>query len=148
MKIKISSSKSLLSVISFVAMLLAPVLAYPTPVNKPFLNITGEAQAASIYPTPQLVTSQPPQITMSRPAYLQPTVLPGLGTSIIRISDADTFGGAKRFYRHYYSKQQPWNSDGTRIIFSHDSSSVYFLDGKTYTYQFTRTNVPDISEMV
>ena len=48
------------------------------------------------YPAPQLVTSQPPEIKLSRPDYLQPTSLPGLGTSIMRISDAATFGGGQR----------------------------------------------------
>jgi hypothetical protein len=98
---------------------------------------------AQMYPAAQLVTSQPSPITLSRPAYLQPTAIPGLGTSIMRISDAATFGGGQRYYRHYYSKQQPWNSDGTRIILSMNTGRVYFLDGKTFAYQFTRTNVPE-----
>lgn len=98
---------------------------------------------AQTYPAAQTVTSQPSPITLSRPAYLQTTAIPGLGTSIMRISDAATFGGGQRYYRHYYSKQQPWNSDGTRLILSMgDPRPVYFLDGKTFAYQFTRMNVP------
>ena len=103
----------------------------------------ANAADGATYPTAQLVTSQPSQITLSRPAYLQPTSLPGLGTSIMRISDATTFGSGQRYYRHYYSKQQPWNSDGTRLILSHDSSRVYFLNGQTFAYQSTVTNAPE-----
>jgi hypothetical protein len=105
------------------------------------LPVTHTSAAVS-YPTPRLITSQPPEITMSRPAYLQPTAVPGLGTQIIRISDAATFGSGQRYYRHFYAKSQPWNSDGSRIILSHNSVEHYFLDGRTYAYQFTRTNVP------
>ena len=103
----------------------------------------ANAANATTYPAAQLITSQPSQITLSRPAYLQPTSLPGLGTSIIRISDAATFGSGQRYYRHYYSKQQPWNSDGTKLILSHNSSRVYFLDGRTFAYQWTAINVPE-----
>src|SRR5262245_35204371 len=100
----------------------------------------ANATHAATYPAAQLVTSQPSPITLSRPAYLQPTAIPGLGTSIMRISDAATFGGGQRYYRHYYAKQQPWNSDGTRLILSMNTSRVYFLNGRTFAYQFTRTN--------
>ena len=103
----------------------------------------SQTSVAQKYPLSQIVTSQPPQIALSRPAYLKPTALSGLDTYIMRISDADALGAGQRYYRHYYSKQQPWNSDGTRLILSIDSSRVYFLNGRTFAYQLTATNVPE-----
>jgi hypothetical protein len=94
---------------------------------------------AASYPTQQLVTSQPPAISLSQPAYLQPTALPGLETSIIGISDAATFGAGESYYRHYYSTNQAWNSDGTRMVLGMNPFEAYFVDGKTFEYQFTRT---------
>ncbi|HEY6458478.1 MAG TPA: hypothetical protein VIY90_24625 [Steroidobacteraceae bacterium] len=62
----------------------------------------------------------------------------------MRISDATTFGIGQRYYRHFYSKQQPWNSDSTRLILSIDPNNVYFLDGKTFAYLRKVTTVPDL----
>jgi len=101
------------------------------------------AAAPPVYPPTTTSTSQPPLITLARPGYLQPTALPGMGTSVMRMSDATTFGIGQRYYRHYYSKQQPWNSDSTRLMLSVDARRVYFLDGKTFAYLWTATNVPD-----
>jgi hypothetical protein len=69
-----------------------------------------------------------------------------MGTSVIRISDATTFGNGQRFYRHYYSKQQPWNSDSTILMLSINAYTVYFLDGKTFAYLWTATNVPNYTK--
>ena len=69
-----------------------------------------------------------------------------MGTSVMRMSDATTFGIGQRYYRHYYSKQQPWNSDSTRLMLSVDARRVYFLDGKTFVYLWTATNVPDYTK--
>lgn len=102
----------------------------------------GGADAAQ-YPSPQWVTQQPAKIALPRPAYLRPTALPGLGTFVMRIADAAVFGGGQRSYRHYYSKQQPWNSDGTLLMLSHDSSRVYFLDGRTFVYLRTANDLPE-----
>jgi hypothetical protein len=104
------------------------------------------APHSTLYPVSQFATRQPPLITLSRPAYLQPMALPGMGTSVMRISDAGTFGIGQRYYRHYYSKTQPWNSDSTRLMLSIDPHRVYFLDGKTFAYLWTATNVPDYTK--
>jgi hypothetical protein len=69
-----------------------------------------------------------------------------MGTSIMRISDETTFGIGQRYYRHYYSKQQPWNSDSTRLMLSIDPDRVYFLDGKTFAHLWTATNVPNYTK--
>lgn len=104
------------------------------------------APESTLYPVSQFVTGQPPLTTLSRPAYLRPTAFPGMDTSVMRISDAAIFGIGQRYYRHYYSKQQPWNSDGTRLMLSIDAHRVYFLDGKTFAYLWTATNVPDYTK--
>ncbi|MEO8216227.1 MAG: hypothetical protein ABI718_04005 [Acidobacteriota bacterium] len=83
------------------------------------------------YPVAQTVASQPPQIMMERPRYLDPTPIDGLETLITRISDAGVFGGSQRIYRHFYSKRQPWNSDGSRLLLAFENNA-YLLDGKTY----------------
>ena len=109
-------------------------------VNKATSQLTAKTAK---YPAPQFITNQPPQIRLARPAYLQPASLPSLGTSIIRISDAAAFGSGQRYYRHYYSKQQPWNCDGTSLILSMDTRRVYFLDGRTFAWQRIATKVPE-----
>jgi len=80
---------------------------------------------------------------MSQPAYLQWSAIPGLDTSIMRITDSATFGVGQRYYRHYYPKQQPWNCDETKIMLSHNSSLVYFLHGSTFAYQSTSNQLPE-----
>src|SRR3989344_7075171 len=107
------------------------------------ITFSVAASETPAYPVSQLISSQPPLITLPRPEYLKPVALPGLGTSITRISDAATFGAGQRSYKHWYAKDQPWNSDGTRIMLSMDVPRVYFLDGQTYEYLWTATNVPE-----
>lgn len=83
------------------------------------------------YPIPQTVTKQPAQITMPRPAYLQSTPIPGLDTSISRVTDADAFWSVRRTYRHVHSRIQPWNSDGSLILLANELPNS-LLDGKTF----------------
>jgi hypothetical protein len=85
------------------------------------------------YPPAQIITSQPTRLITARPPYRQTAIVPGLSTSIMRISDALTFGAGRRVYRHFYSKRQPWNSDGTRILLAHENTA-YLLDGKSFAF--------------
>ena len=85
------------------------------------------------FPTAQKITALLPQISMARPGYLQASAVPGLSTSIMRISDRAVFGGSARVYRHFYSKRQPWNSDGTRLLLAHENTA-YLLDGKSFKF--------------
>jgi hypothetical protein len=76
-----------------------------------------------------------------RPRYLVPTVDPTFGTTITRITNdtgtptakvAGTWGSDAR---HVYSRQQPWNSDGTLLAIenrSGGSPAKLILDGRTY----------------
>jgi hypothetical protein len=88
--------------------------------------------AGSEYPADITVSAQPAEISLSIPAYLTPTAIPGLDTQIIRISDQATFTGGHQFYRHRYSKTQPWNSNETLIKLDMADSRVAILNGTTY----------------
>src|SRR5690349_1623825 len=91
---------------------------------------------------PAAVYSVPSQ---SRPPLLVPTVDPVLGTTLTRIT-GDTGASIRGLpgtwgadARHTYSKQQPWNSDGTLLVVenrSGGSPSILFLDGNTYAPKF------------
>jgi hypothetical protein len=98
------------------------------------------------YPESKQVTSQPALISLALPDYLQTVSLPGLNTSITRVSDTSVFGGAGGlagpWFKHYYSKQQPWNRDGSILMLSFFSNKVFFLDGNNYTYLGNNTTLP------
>ena len=77
----------------------------------------------------------------ARPAYLAPAREPDLGTTIVRITgDAGTaIAGTKgtwgRDARHVYSKQAPWNADGSLLLLQNrggGSPARLLLDGRTY----------------
>jgi hypothetical protein len=66
------------------------------------------------------------------PAYRQSIDEPnGLNTRITRISDQTAFNTTRQYLRHHYAKNQPWNSDGTRVILAGDDENP-LLDGRTY----------------
>ena len=100
------------------------------------------AAATTLVTDPSLVFSE---ANVSRPGYLNPIVDPTFSTQVTRIADDTGFStspvsgtwGADA--RHVYSKQQPWNSDGTLIAIenrSGGSPSPLFLDGTTYQPKF------------
>lgn len=77
----------------------------------------------------------------ARPGYLERTRDPVFGTTLVRIAgDAGTpvrpgQGTWGRDARHVYSKQQPWNSDGSLLLLQNrdgGSPSRLLLDGRTY----------------
>jgi len=77
----------------------------------------------------------------ARPAYLVPERDPALGTTIVRIAgDTGTaIPGSKgtwgRDARHVYSKQAPWNADGSLLLLQNrdgGSPARLLLDGRTY----------------
>ncbi len=89
---------------------------------------------------PEVVLAPPP---LARPALLQPTVDPVFGTILTRITGDTGAPIVSGFVngvwgadaRHVYSKQQPWNADGTLMLVqnrSGGSPSRVFLDGSTY----------------
>src|SRR5213083_3158069 len=77
----------------------------------------------------------------ARPAYLQPLVDPTFGSRVMRIGNdpgqptAPVPGTWGRDARHVYSKQQPWNSDGTLLSIENRDGGTptpLILDGTTY----------------
>ena len=77
--------------------------------------------------------------TVSFPNYLEPIQDPTFGTTITRISDKQAFGSTNKVVAHMYSKKQPWNSDGSRIILHRWPAPL--LDGSTYKF-IKFVNVP------
>ncbi len=87
---------------------------------------------------PVPVFTEPP---VPKPAYLTPITDPTFNTRVVRIADdigrpttplSGTWGDDAR---HTYSKQQPWNSDGSLIALDNrggSGPSPIFLDGNTY----------------
>ena len=105
-------------------------------------------QASAPAPPPAPVTTPITDATLvfteplvPRPAYLsQITALP-LHLPVIRIAADPLFplttstgpGTWGTIARHHYSKDQPWNSDGTLIALQNSSApSKLYLDGQTY----------------
>jgi hypothetical protein len=116
----------------FYALLLAiPVGVHATPSNQPIPLTDGSA-----------VLDIP---GVARPALRVPTVDPAFGTTITRIggdTGTSTFSvrgtwGADA--RHSYSKQQPWNADGSLLVLQNRAGgtpSKLFLDGSIYLPRF------------
>lgn len=63
-----------------------------------------------------------------KPAYLVPYNDPTFGSLVTRVADKVKFGTVTTW--HQYSKNQPWNSDGTLILL--DGWPGAILNGKTY----------------
>lgn len=87
----------------------------------------------------------------SRPEYLKYVGDPVFGTKIIRITGdpataiiskkGEKIGVWGDVVKHHYSKDQPWNSDGTLLHLTRNvngSPAHLFLDGETYEVLFTR----------
>ncbi len=87
-----------------------------------------QAQVNALKPTPPptgVPLSYVPTPSAAVPAYLTPTADPTWGTTITRISN--TAG-----WRHAYSRIQPWNADGTKLLLGFTPSAGRMLDGNTY----------------
>jgi len=90
---------------------------------------------------PTLVFSVP---GTPKPAYLVPVTEPTFGTTVTRIANDPTrtaswsgppagTGTWGADARHHYSKDQPWNSDGTLMTLQNSGTpSDLYLDGETY----------------
>ncbi len=99
---------------------------------------------ATVYPgfISNLVTDSskvfsPPSV--SRPGYLSQTVDPVFGTKVTRIANdsgnslSPVSGTWEQLARHHYSKEQPWNSDGSLMVIDNGPSlELLVLDGETY----------------
>ena len=100
------------------------------------------AAVATTYPgfmnlvTDSLAIMTQPNVV--RPGYLVPTTDPVFGTPVIRIggnTGSAVGNGLSGTWaldaRHHYSKDQPWNADGTLLAID-NGSNLLMLDGETY----------------
>jgi len=84
---------------------------------------------AGVYPPATIKLSRIPAPKTPRPGYLEPVVDPVFKTRVVRVTDVEkTPLEGRTVLRHNYSKNQPWNCDGTLI---HIAKS-YLLDGGAY----------------
>ena len=85
----------------------------------------------------------PDHTLLPKPGYLSPTRLGPLDHWVVRVANDPgmaivTAGGSGTWgadARHHYSKDQPWNADGTLLALQNQdggSPSQVFLDGQTY----------------
>lgn len=96
-----------------------------------FLLVMSPLLFAQVYPPQtQLVFDQMP--TIPKPSYLNPITDPTFGTTVIRVTDQAVFNTHHNGMgiSHHYSKDQPWNSDGTLIKMDGWPSAI--LDAQTY----------------
>jgi hypothetical protein len=120
-----------------------------TAVSKPTSTTANNSETADpSTSTTSLVTDENavfsvPQVP--KPAYLTPVTDPTFGIKITRITgDSGTtipsIGGKwGSDARHHYSKDQPWNSDGTLLAEQNSNSPTQlFLDGNTYQPKYAR----------
>ena len=89
---------------------------------------------------PALVFNEP---ATPKPGYLVPTVDPTFHSQVTRIGDdpgtstSPVSGVWGTDARHTYSKQQPWNSDGSLLVIENrGGTSPMFLDGNSYRPRF------------
>ncbi|MEO9257451.1 MAG: hypothetical protein ABI207_03655, partial [Crocinitomicaceae bacterium] len=78
------------------------------------------------------------QVPQNTPKYLASFSESIIGNKITRISDKNIFGCDCETLRHKYSKSQPWNADGSKIMT--DGSFAKILDGNSY--QILGTAIP------
>ncbi|MBI3899527.1 MAG: hypothetical protein HY308_14715 [Gammaproteobacteria bacterium] len=72
-----------------------------------------------------------PPVQVPRPALYQSYTDPVFGTKITRITDPSQVGRGDRV-RHYYSKADPFNADGTRAILFGSDGSSWLYDTSTW----------------
>lgn len=118
-------------------------MTYPTRLINRLRRLSLATMAAILLaPMSALAAAYPPDTQMGmvssipggpRPDYLVPVTEntdPSFQTQITRITDQAAFGSSSSAIIHHYSKTQPWNADGTRIMLS--SRKQPLLDGNDY----------------
>lgn len=69
---------------------------------------------------------------MARPALHRKVVQPDFGAVIRRVTDIAQVKGAQRL-RHYYSKRNPFNADGTRAVIMSSDGANWLYDTSDWT---------------
>lgn len=93
-----------------------------------FLFVSVLSTNGQLFPPEVKLIFKKLPVGIGRPEYLIPITDPTFGTLITRIGDKEIFRSAKPY--HHYSKDQPWNSDGSLILM--EGSPAAILDGNTY----------------
>lgn len=105
----------------------------PTPSGNQSPSDVNVAQSTVPSYPPDTTMTKVTVPTMARPGYLSPIPDPIFKTRVTRIADQSTFGMSDKYIRHAYSKNQPWNSDGSLIMLDYIYPAP-ILDGKTYKF--------------
>jgi hypothetical protein len=71
-----------------------------------------------------------PEPGLSKPDYLKAFRDPVFGSAVERVTNAKSWGYS--FVVNEYSKADPWNSDGSRMLLLTSKSEWMILDGRTY----------------
>ena len=72
-----------------------------------------------------------PNPHVDRPGLHQTVVDPVFGTTIMRITDPSQYPRQDRI-RHFYSKSEPFNADGTRAVLAGSTGVTLLYDTKTW----------------
>ena len=91
--------------------------------------------------------------SVSVPSYFAPVVDSTFGTRVTRIAGASGTpigGGVPGTWgndvRHHYSKNQPWNADGSLIALQNNGGGMILLDGETYQPRFGKCSTYNIGD--
>jgi hypothetical protein len=99
-----------------------------------FLSAPWSAWAGPGSPLDGLLSDhqvRPPK-DVARPELHQSVIDPTFGTRITRISDPSQVSGLRRL-RHYYSKSDPFNADGSRAVLFGNNGSAWLFDTHAWT---------------
>lgn len=97
------------------------------------LTVCSYIVHAQTYPLQSQLTFHKLPSGVAKPDYLKPIIDSTFGSKVTRIGDITRLAPAKPY--HQYSKNQPWNSDGTMIML--DGWPAAILDGNTYRKKYT-----------
>lgn len=88
--------------------------------------------------TPTTISTVP---GISMPGYLTPIIEPTFNTTITRITDQTALGLQEAAIKQAYSKNKPWNCDGSMIMLHYPQVPAPILDGRTYAL-LRKINIP------
>jgi hypothetical protein len=118
----------------------ARALVLPSTTRDAAYALAAARGGLAYFPDPTRYASQIATGTLTIPLYRNVFTDPSTGLNITRVSDRTTFGTTSvsptnnRFPRHNYSKNQPWNSDGT-LLYLNYPTPLLLLDGNDFTYK-------------
>ena len=146
--------KKVLSIVSILGVLILAASAFLLPQYLRSNEVGDTTDAAtpvqpirSAYPPESSILEKQIVPTLAMPEYLKPVIDPVFKTKVTRIGDQKAYqdffklSSAPPNVRHHYSRDQPWNVDGSLLLLSHPTKPAPILDGKTYQI-LRRANLP------